>query len=108
MEYNKNPKTYPPEIDEDAGEVLCDECKGSGCLPITKNPQTLCSSCWKCKGSGKLDWVSFITGKPSPKKYDDMADAMAYATANTIDKEIIDNILNAPNKHIKNHDQEGI
>ena len=122
IDQNKNPRVYPPEIDEEYGEVLCDVCKGTGSLPSKIQPDTVASICWKCQGDGKLDWVSFITGN-APKMYkfsvdedalytgmnihNDVVDAMAYNIANTIDKEIMDNILNAPNKYIKNHDHKG-
>ena len=55
-----------PEINEELGEVLCDECEGRGCVPkkITKLDQ-MQSMCWKCQGDGKLDWVSMATGKPT-------------------------------------------
>ena len=52
-----------PEIDEDAGEILCDVCEGRGCVASEYDPN-LSSVCWKCQGDGKLDWLSFITGKP--------------------------------------------
>jgi len=120
MEYNKNPKIVPPEIDEAAGEILCDVCKGVGNLPSKIQPHNVVLTCWKCQGSGKLDWVSHIMEKAPPKQYkfsangsfqsykhDDMIDAMSYAIANSIDKEIVDTILNDSNKHIKNHNQEG-
>jgi len=126
LQYNKNPKTYPPEIDEDAGEVICDVCKGNGYLLSKLQPDAVESVCWKCQGDGKVDWLSHIMGKAPPEKYtfnikssafvesnshskdyNDIVDAMAYALANTIDKEIMDTILNDSNKHIKNHYQEG-
>ena len=55
------------KIDESSGEVLCDVCKGTGCLSSKLQPNTTASICWKCQGDGKLDWLSFITGKPKKK-----------------------------------------
>lgn len=60
------------KVDKDAGEVLCDVCEGRGCIPCTdqeKNFYNSSSICWKCQGDGKLDWLSFVTGKPKKPIY---------------------------------------
>ena len=57
-----------PEIDEDAGEILCDVCEGRGSIPDEYNPN-FSSICWKCQGDGKVDWLSHITGKPVKESY---------------------------------------
>jgi DnaJ-class molecular chaperone len=47
------------------GEVLCDNCNGSGesLFPY----QALKKECTKCQGDGKLDWVEAVVGKkPKP------------------------------------------
>ncbi len=113
----------PPEIDESLGELVCDECGGRGC---TINEYTLSARCWKCQGDGKVDWVSHCTGKPkkpmfdfgsssfsssvpesvSNGVYDDAIDAMSKQLADSIDKEIIDDITNDSNKYIKMYGQE--
>lgn len=51
------------KIDEGAGGVLCDKCKGEGYVQDKMNPK-IKVMCRKCQGDGKLDWVSRITGKP--------------------------------------------
>jgi len=59
-----------PEIDEEKGEVICDVCKGKGCMPSEIDSiEVLQSVCWKCQGDGVLDWVSFLTGKPKKKQF---------------------------------------
>lgn len=118
-----------PEIDESLGELLCDECGGRGCLPPEINDiSTLQSVCWKCQGDGKVDWVSHITGKPPRRMFgfssssfstyaagtsgshshvhDDIVDALAQNLAKKIDEEIMDNLLNPHNKHMKFYNQE--
>lgn len=128
QEKNKNKSMVSKlEIDEDAGELLCDKCEGRGCMPTRvvdeSHGQTVCS---KCQGRGKVDWISHITGVPAPREYafssssftysstsgngnhchDDAVDAMAQVLAANIDKEIMDNLLNPTNKHIKMYGQE--
>lgn len=77
------------KIDKNAGEVLCDICEGEGYIRCkTKSSTGILSGdtviptkeavkayvdpppCWKCQGSGKLDWISYITGNPKkPNHY---------------------------------------
>ena len=45
------------------GEVLCPKCNGS-CVGEWEQPAY--SSCEKCWGSGKLDWIELATGKERP------------------------------------------
>lgn len=105
-------------IDESKGEMLCDECEGRGCIPPEiDSPEIMQEMCWKCQGSGKVDWVSNVMQKPKPQYFgfgsssfynstatystsgnasplhDDIIDSMAKALAMKIDNEIIDNIM---------------
>ena len=54
------------------GEVICDECMGSGNQAkwdrIPDYRITL--KCDKCHGEGKLDWIENITGKKEKIKFD--------------------------------------
>jgi len=116
------------EIDEDAGELLCDKCEGKGgnicnhpSSDLTK-PQWV--RCTKCQGRGKVDWVSHITGVPAPKMFgfsstssssswagahchDDAIDAMSKALAAKIDEEILESIINDSNKYLKSYNPGG-
>ena len=108
------------DIDESKGEMVCDECEGRGCIPPKINsPEIMQEMCWKCQGSGKVDWVSNIMQKPKPMfgfsssssfygstfaastsgnsspLHDDIIDSMAKALAMKIDNEILDNIINS-------------
>lgn len=118
------------EIDEDAGELLCDKCKGKGSTPSNQDPYTMAAVCSKCQGRGKVDWISHITGVPSEpmfgfsstssyyvcstpggasqsqKIHDDAIDAMSKNLAKKIDEEIIESIMKGSNKNIKMYDQE--
>ena len=125
-------KFKPPEINEDEGEILCNECGGRGSIPIKREEEFggLTSRCQKCQGEGKLDWVSYIMGKPKPAEFSfsssstsswsgssggvngsspvikKAVDAMAKKLAEDIDKEILDTLINLPNKHVKMYNQE--
>lgn len=48
------------------GEVICNKCEGGGSWPqlFMKKEQAAYYRCPKCYGSGKLDWIENITGKP--------------------------------------------
>ena len=48
------------------GELICDKCEGRGSIPSIQNPQTMASTCSKCLGAGKVDWVENILGKKPP------------------------------------------
>jgi len=56
-------------MDLKLGEVVCDECKGTGYdleIPKQKNSNPYYMkhyNCPKCFGLGKLDWVENIVGK---------------------------------------------
>ena len=103
-------------IDESKGEMLCDECEGRGCIPPEiDSPEIMQEMCWKCQGSGKVDWISNVMQKPKPRYFgfgsssfygstfastsgsasphDDIIDSMAKALAMKIDEEIIDAIV---------------
>ncbi len=54
----------PDEIEGlilEEGEEICSSCKGSGCHQTLN---TLASTCMKCNGKGKLDWISNAMGVP--------------------------------------------
>jgi len=110
------------EIDESLGELLCDECEGRGSIPEKEDQFKLARMCEKCQGRGKVDWLSHITGvPPKPTGFSTssftstsgncaipnaIVDAAAKQLADSIDKEILDNLINSTNKHIKMYDQE--
>jgi len=48
------------EVDESKGEMICTKCEGSG----IRNFKDYTFTCSKCKGKGKLDWISSIMGEP--------------------------------------------
>ena len=51
-------------LDElDFGEVVCPECNGS-CVGEWEQPAY--SSCQRCWGAGKLDWIELVMGKERP------------------------------------------
>jgi len=50
-------------IELDCGQVVCPECNGS-CLGEWEQPAY--SSCKRCWGSGKLDWIELAMGKERP------------------------------------------
>ena len=51
------------------GEVVCNRCNGSGKYPSSNNSSTCIDSykCFKCHGTGKLDWIENIVGKKFSK-----------------------------------------
>lgn len=108
------------EIDEENGELLCDECKGRGSVDSYPHANSLRTICWKCQGDGKVDWVSHITGKPEREDifgyahstsfdfsrsgysvgvcgtYDyKLAEKQSQMIADKVDEEIMDNIRNS-------------
>lgn len=50
-------------IELDCGQVVCPSCNGS-CLGEWEQPAY--SSCERCWGSGKLDWIELAMGKERP------------------------------------------
>lgn len=54
------------ELDEELGEVICDQCDGKGIKGSPHNPN-VASICQKCQGRGKLDWCHKVVGVPEPK-----------------------------------------
>ena len=56
------------------GEVVCDECKGNGSFYVA--PQSVSASsyrtnCYKCHGTGKLDWIENVVGKSNSSDGED-------------------------------------
>lgn len=46
------------------GELICDQCNGSGVGEIDKNSNYIITPfCQKCRGKGKVDWISNATGE---------------------------------------------
>ena len=45
-------------IDLNEDEVICSECEGRGYTPKVQKFDTMASTCAKCKGKGKVDWVT--------------------------------------------------
>lgn len=103
------------------GEVICDQCKGTGHPNNNKIdynsrfyfvPPTVCD---KCNGVGKLDWIENIVGKqprmlsanwsvdfstaeqlygPKSADMEEVINQMSKKIADDIDKEIIEGITN--------------
>jgi RecJ-like exonuclease len=84
-------------------EMLCNKCNGSGDDPFSN---TFTTTCPKCRGAGKVDWLENILGKKRILRgtfsYDDTAymkipneimDEMGKRIAEDIDKEILESIL---------------
>jgi hypothetical protein len=55
----ENPYCVPIEI----GDVICPKCKG---LAYEEPQQGAYSSCDRCWGDGKLDWIELVMGKEIP------------------------------------------
>ena len=51
------------------GEILCNECSGTGFLDIITYKSGLVSKrvCNTCSGKGKSWWIDIILKKPTPK-----------------------------------------
>lgn len=49
-------------------EIKCDECDGTGSIlgEPNLNRRQYYTTCEKCRGEGKLDWIETITGKKGP------------------------------------------
>ncbi len=50
------------EIELKEGEVLCSSCKGRGYHPAKQDWNMMASTCQKCSGEGKVDWVTNAMG----------------------------------------------
>lgn len=44
-------------------EVKCDKCNGTGALPADLERSIPSTTCPKCYGWGKLDWIENVVGK---------------------------------------------
>ncbi len=46
-------------------EMVCDKCKGGGSFPkkFSKLEDPYYSTCSKCQGKGKVDWIENIVGR---------------------------------------------
>jgi len=61
MRYNKYLKKY---IILDDGQSYCNKCNGSGIVSTKRlDHNTTKLICYKCHGTGVLDWVEKVTGK---------------------------------------------
>lgn len=51
-------------LTKEHSEFICDKCHGTG-RGRTSNGRRMVSIiyCPKCKGTGKLDWIEYITGE---------------------------------------------
>ena len=54
------------------GEELCPECKGTGNRRKTEEKSSLHFFCFRCNGTGKIDWVQKAMGPQSVNPYDNM------------------------------------
>jgi hypothetical protein len=54
-----------PKCDENLGEIICPECKGTGSISAGVY---IAKTCSKCQGNGKLDWCQQAVGV-APKPY---------------------------------------
>ena len=94
------------------GEVICPKCKGTGWLTGRNDWESTCTRCW---GTKKLDWIEMAMGKPNPRRhlkgnwsmelekelvavYDvnlsgDIIDALGKELAEKVDEEIIGKII---------------
>jgi len=70
------------ELNEELGEVLCDECDGKGEVQHQIDDcQTTEIRCSKCLGHGKLDWVENAMGKKKEPDWVHINNAsMSYGT----------------------------
>jgi hypothetical protein len=54
------------EKDLNIGELICTKCDGGGSWPkkFAELEDLAWKECCKCRGSGKVDWIENIMGKP--------------------------------------------
>ena len=93
------------------GEVICDQCNGIGYLSPRKDDLNK-TTCYKCLGAGKVDWVANAMGRKKPRILtasfsqtsmsdlkidlrDELVEEMARKMAKKIDEEILE-CLNKP------------
>ena len=81
------------------GEMICDKCEGKGCISSKIDPTTMASSCQKCQGTGKVDWIENIVGKKPEMQFgssstSSMSSGGTFAVSpgmnNFLDKEALD------------------
>jgi DnaJ-class molecular chaperone len=68
--YSKHTKD-PDEIEGlllEEGEEICSSCKGRGYHPAKQAWNTMASTCQKCNGEGKVDWITNAMGVPKRKQ----------------------------------------
>lgn len=61
----------PDEIEGmilEEGEEICSSCKGRGYHPSKQDWNTMASTCQKCNGAGKVDWITNAMGVPKRKQ----------------------------------------
>lgn len=56
------------EIILEEGELICSSCGGRGYHPSAQQWNTVASTCRKCGGDGKVDWVTNAMGTPKGQK----------------------------------------
>jgi len=65
--YNHIRRTYLDEGDCKEGQLICPKCSGGGSYPkksaALEDPAFL--RCSKCQGSGIVDWIENVVGKPA-------------------------------------------
>lgn len=55
----------------DESKMVCNICDGKGCEPAKVSTHTIMQrQCWKCKGSGEVDWITYAMNKPPEPEYD--------------------------------------
>jgi len=72
-----------PKLKLKPGEYKCNLCNGKGKIPAEKNPECLIgivgqlTTCPKCHGSKKLDWIENVIGKKKPVMFSFGVDSSA-------------------------------
>lgn len=73
----------PDEIEGmilEEGEEVCSSCKGRGYHPSKQDWNTMASTCQKCNGEGKVDWISNAMGIPK-RHYNHASSSYFYGTS---------------------------
>jgi hypothetical protein len=119
------------EVILNEGEMICDHCGGSGIEEDNIDPNAnyiISPHCNKCKGHGKVDWISNATGVDEPLGYfsfsDDISisntieakdiyidgktiiDFMSQKIAEEVDKKIMEIFGSTLEQKIKNQEQK--